>query len=638
MVKTESEIKLDPKAECPARSVAELRKLCKHLLNRGHGDALARETACEGEAGIPSGLYTAFLEWMWDPAEVVRAGVFTMTRGLLANDTGPRILKYDARWHTPGYSSTHGSGNCVAFRMPQPLPERTGDKAVDDAAVAAVVAENILRGGMIPMHTHHLSQNAKASEIEIGVQMHDGSAGAMDPDGGEQAIRILHGLGCKIDGWVQDGDGKTESRAKDVATQLGFELNVAGCCNHVVKCAINQIIKTATKDVASRSVCSQRCKNRKKANGELGKRKACRRITIRFARAVLSKAIMTWLKRQPIPQNQQDILAIQARFEVELETKILAHGFGNCSPSLCEHAADWDATKPGRVVTCWGQQGLIKKVMLEKIGKLIPRLYIPGHGLYDTNVVESMNHLSILWMPKSRHPTALEYQLAMKFVDCHAAERHLWDNMPESTLTWKEQLYEQIAELVNVHVDMILPASERKAIRAQVQEAARRSRYNRSEKGLIARAKSKVKSKRLKEERNKDSALQYPGNGGGLETSGGGGGGGAAATRKGKVPCTCGCPCGKVHYRSSHSDCGRKKPKVVDDVMIVDEASADQVAEAEAEVDVPDLSIEERLERAMEEQNAADSVRGISLEEELGTLTDEEGECDADYDETAMAL
>jgi hypothetical protein len=386
MLNTESDIQLDADADCPLRSVEELRKCMKLLCNRGHNASLSTETAADGAAGIPSRLFSQFQEWMWPFAELTRAYSFSLIHGILKADTGVgswahATLKYDARWHTPGYASTHGSGNCTAYRMPLPIPPLTGNQVDDDATKARIADQNIRRGGMIPVFTTHKSQNAKDWEVELGVLKHEASAGQVDPDGAEAAIREAKGLGMEIEAWIQDGDGKTEARAADVAKELGFKLNVAGCVNHIVKTAINAIIKQATKDPTSKSDCRIECAWRLKKDGTIGQRKACRRVSVRFARVVISKAVMTWLKKQPTPQSQADISAIQSRFETELEPVILGHAFGNCNET-CQHTADWDPTKPGSIISCVGQQGLIVRILLSKVGGQIPKMYIPGHGLY----------------------------------------------------------------------------------------------------------------------------------------------------------------------------------------------------------------------------------------------------------------
>lgn len=202
---------------------------------------------------------------------------------------------------------------------------------------------------------------------------------------------------------------------------------------------------------------------------------------------------------------------------------------------------------------------------------------------------------------------------------------------------------------------MLLPAAERRAIRAQVKEAARRSRYNRSEKGRVARAKTKTLTKRTKEERNIGSSTSYPGDGEGFETETQGQSSGGGAKKKSKSkPCQCGAV--PVHYRSNHHACLKNKKNkqieptlessasidtaraadaqpseselTIENMVMVDGAA---VAEAEAAVDTPDFDIEERMEEEMEAAIAADEIRGVDTSVELGALSDEEDDDETEY-------
>jgi hypothetical protein len=256
---------------------------------------------------------------------------------------------------------------------------------------------------------------------------------------------------------------------------------------------------------------------------------------------------------------------------------------------------------------------------------------------YDTNVVESMNNLSTLWMPKTMHPSALQYQLAMKFTDCHAGERHLWDNLGPDMVTWKEYLYQVVADAVGIHVDFLLPPPERRAIRKQVETAAARSRKNRSEDGRQKRNQTKSKRKKEKEEKNqkKDG---YVGDGGGFAAAPSGGGGATTngAARKARKPCDCGGSA--QHYNKNSKYCLRNSKHVSNQPVVMDVIMVDVVAEAEDSVDHLDLDVEEKLEAEMEMELAQAEINGIDVGQELGALSDEELGEDQDhlYDEVVV--
>ena len=193
-------------------------------------------------------------------------------------------------------------------------------------------------------------------------------------------LRELEAALAKVEVTIADGDGKQAAAVKEECVNLKEQVRCAGHCG--VNCS-NELIKKVPKDAAGKKMCAVGCEDYTLTSGanagKKGKSKLCKKLTVRFVRAVLMPGIQTWLRQQAIPKDEAAVTEIAARFEVEVES-IFDHAFDR-DHSACAHTQedgdDWAERnkKPGHSVTCLGQIDVIKRIVHNKIGKNIKLMF-----------------------------------------------------------------------------------------------------------------------------------------------------------------------------------------------------------------------------------------------------------------------
>lgn len=344
----------------------ELNKLTQHLLCRGHGPEMARATSGEGVAGISTARWREYQFWVYSAVKEVRDTMIEKCRQSVKDLPEEQIGSWmkcspmwDARWQSAGRSSKQGSSNCCC-----------------------AAAEGICTLGSV----HYCMNTTEREMEELGLKKHTGSSASMDTNGAEENLRQLLEYGMIVENCLQDGDGRTSARIADVMKEVIADPNCQqakpatqqSCVGHILVNVSNKVIKmlTGTGATVPNKTCKQHCKKRlkidpknKKGPKIPGVRRACHRATIGFVRGVLCKSIRTWLEKQPIPQTEEDVAAIEARFEQGMEEDVYPHCFDR-DHSNCNHDESWETRKdkPGHITTCKGQMDEIVKIVNEKVG------------------------------------------------------------------------------------------------------------------------------------------------------------------------------------------------------------------------------------------------------------------------------